>query len=133
MSCCLYRVIHLGCADAIINQYIVVFSLQYCLNSSGPRHDICYLEQLSLFLMPIISHCLYLIDLFFSLQVLRVWDPRTCAKLMKLKGHSDNVKSLLLNRDGTQVRSRHVQKYFLQLPLVNNSLTMHVQSYSHQL
>lgn len=37
------------------------------------------------------------------LQVLRVWDPRTCAKLMKLKGHTDNVKSLLLNRDGTQV------------------------------
>uniref|UniRef100_A0A3Q4HDN5 WD repeat-containing protein 48 n=1 Tax=Neolamprologus brichardi TaxID=32507 RepID=A0A3Q4HDN5_NEOBR len=34
--------------------------------------------------------------------VLRVWDPRTCAKLMKLKGHTDNVKSLLLNRDGTQ-------------------------------
>lgn len=23
---------------------------------------------------------------------------------MKLKGHTDNVKSLLLNRDGTQVR-----------------------------
>lgn len=39
------------------------------------------------------------------MQVLRVWDPRTCAKLMKLKGHTDNVKSLLLNRDGTQVRS----------------------------
>lgn len=39
----------------------------------------------------------------FALQVLRVWDPRTCAKLMKLKGHTDNVKSLLLNRDGTQV------------------------------
>ena len=32
-----------------------------------------------------------------------MWDPRTCAKLMKLKGHTDNVKSLLLNRDGTQV------------------------------
>lgn len=38
-------------------------------------------------------------------QVLRVWDPRTCAKLMKLKGHTDNVKSLLLNRDGTQVHN----------------------------
>ncbi|KAI4809028.1 hypothetical protein KUCAC02_017944 [Chaenocephalus aceratus] len=37
--------------------------------------------------------------------VLRVWDPRTCAKLMKLKGHTDNVKSLLLNRDGTQCLS----------------------------
>ena len=36
-------------------------------------------------------------------KVLRVWDPRTCAKLMKLKGHTDNVKALVLNRDGTQV------------------------------
>ena len=36
------------------------------------------------------------------LQVLRVWDPRSCGKLMKLKGHSDNVKALVLNRDGTQ-------------------------------
>lgn len=46
-------------------------------------------------------YCLLLSFLFW--QVLRVWDPRTCAKLMKLKGHTDNVKSLLLNRDGTQV------------------------------
>jgi len=38
-------------------------------------------------------------------KVLRVWDPRTCAKLMKLKGHSDNVKALVLNRDGTQCLS----------------------------
>jgi len=36
-------------------------------------------------------------------KVLRVWDPRSCAKLMKLKGHTDNVKALLLNKDGTQV------------------------------
>ncbi|CAH1799827.1 unnamed protein product [Owenia fusiformis] len=35
-------------------------------------------------------------------KVLRVWDPRTCQKLMKLKGHSDNVKALVLNREGTQ-------------------------------
>ena len=37
-------------------------------------------------------------------KVLRVWDPRSCAKLMKLKGHADNVKALILNKDGTQVR-----------------------------
>ena len=36
-------------------------------------------------------------------KVLRVWDPRSCAKLMKLKGHADNVKALILNKDGTQV------------------------------
>ena len=44
-------------------------------------------------------------------RVLRVWDPRSCAKLMKLKGHADNVKALILNKDGTQVckieRRRH--------------------------
>ncbi|XP_045181186.2 WD repeat-containing protein 48-like [Mercenaria mercenaria] len=38
-------------------------------------------------------------------KVLRVWDPRTCLKLMKLKGHTDNVKALVLNRDGTQCLS----------------------------
>ena len=38
-------------------------------------------------------------------KVLRVWDPRTCAKLMKLKGHTDNVKALAINRDGTQCLS----------------------------
>ena len=36
-------------------------------------------------------------------KALRVWDPRTCQKLMKLKGHADNIKALVLNRDGTQV------------------------------
>ncbi|GFY37751.1 WD repeat-containing protein 48 [Trichonephila inaurata madagascariensis] len=39
-------------------------------------------------------------------KVLRVWDPRTCQKLMKLKGHSDNVKALAINRDGTQGTAR---------------------------
>ena len=36
-------------------------------------------------------------------HVLRVWDPRTCQKQMKLKGHTDNIKAIVLNRDGTQV------------------------------
>ncbi|PSN54916.1 WD repeat-containing protein 48, partial [Blattella germanica] len=38
-------------------------------------------------------------------KVLRVWDPRSCTKLMKLKGHVDNVKALVLNRDGSQCLS----------------------------
>ena len=42
------------------------------------------------------------IDLSF--QVLRVWDPRACTKFMKLKGHADNVKSIVLKADGTEVR-----------------------------
>ncbi|CAH2058039.1 unnamed protein product, partial [Iphiclides podalirius] len=28
-------------------------------------------------------------------KVLRVWDPRNCSRLMKLKGHADNVKALV--------------------------------------
>merc|ERR1712168_176099 len=38
-------------------------------------------------------------------KVLRAWDPLTCQKLMKLKGHTDNVKALVINRDGTQCLS----------------------------
>ncbi|RWS08592.1 WD repeat-containing protein 48-like protein [Dinothrombium tinctorium] len=38
-------------------------------------------------------------------KVIRVWDPRSCQKMMKLKGHSDNVRALLVNRDGTQCLS----------------------------
>lgn len=34
-------------------------------------------------------------------KALRFWDPRNCAKLLKLKGHTDNVKALALSRDGT--------------------------------
>lgn len=35
--------------------------------------------------------------------MLQVWDPRTDEKLMKLKGHTDNVRALLLSPDGTTV------------------------------
>ncbi|GLV36077.1 uncharacterized protein CBL_01841 [Carabus blaptoides fortunei] len=38
-------------------------------------------------------------------KVLRIWDPRTCAKLIKLKGHTDNVKALVVSRDGSQCLS----------------------------
>jgi WD repeat-containing protein 48 len=38
-------------------------------------------------------------------KVLRIWDPRTCSKLMKLKGHQDNIKALVLNKDGSQCLS----------------------------
>ena len=36
-------------------------------------------------------------------KVLRLWDPRTCAKRMKLKGHADNVRALAISADATQV------------------------------
>ena len=32
-----------------------------------------------------------------------MWDPRTCEKTMKLRGHMDNVKTVVLNAEGTQV------------------------------
>uniref|UniRef100_A0A914W6J7 WD repeat-containing protein 48 homolog n=1 Tax=Plectus sambesii TaxID=2011161 RepID=A0A914W6J7_9BILA len=38
-------------------------------------------------------------------KVLRVWDPRTCQKMMKLKGHTDTVKAIVVSRDGTQCLS----------------------------
>lgn len=50
-------------------------------------------------------------------KVLRVWDPRTCQKLMKLKGHTDNVKSIVLNREGTQVSSAFGSELFIRIHL----------------
>lgn len=38
-------------------------------------------------------------------NALRIWDPRTCNRIMKLKGHSENVKALVVSTDGTQVLS----------------------------
>lgn len=38
-----------------------------------------------------------------SENMLRVWDPRSCQKMMKLKGHTDNIRAIVINRDGTQV------------------------------
>lgn len=38
-------------------------------------------------------------------NALRIWDPRTCNRIMKLKGHSENVKALVVSTDGSQVIS----------------------------
>lgn len=38
-------------------------------------------------------------------KMLRLWDPRTCSKMMKLKGHTDNVKTVLLKSDGSECLS----------------------------
>ncbi|XP_055387211.1 WD repeat-containing protein 48 homolog [Condylostylus longicornis] len=38
-------------------------------------------------------------------NVLRVWDPRTCNRIMKLRGHTENVRALVVSTDGTQVIS----------------------------
>lgn len=38
-------------------------------------------------------------------NALRIWDPRTCIRIMKLKGHSENVKALVVSVDGSQIIS----------------------------
>ncbi|XP_031619690.1 WD repeat-containing protein 48 homolog [Contarinia nasturtii] len=38
-------------------------------------------------------------------NALRMWDPRTCNRIMKLKGHSENVKALVVSNDGSQIIS----------------------------
>lgn len=35
---------------------------------------------------------------------MRVWDPRTGSKTMKLRGHTDNIRALLLDSTGRLVR-----------------------------
>ena len=38
-------------------------------------------------------------------NMIRVWDPRTCSRLMKLKGHTENIKALVVSPDGKEVIS----------------------------
>jgi len=36
-------------------------------------------------------------------NILRVWDPRTCQKIVKLRGHTENIRAIAVNREGTMV------------------------------
>lgn len=38
-------------------------------------------------------------------NVLRIWDPRTCNRMVKLKGHLANIKALVVSNDGSQILS----------------------------
>lgn len=38
-------------------------------------------------------------------NILRIWDPRTCTRIMKLRGHAENVRALVVSPDGSQVVS----------------------------
>lgn len=38
-------------------------------------------------------------------NTLRIWDPRTCTRMTKLKGHTENIKALVVSPDGRQVIS----------------------------
>ena len=61
-------------------------------------------------------------------QILRVWDPRTCGKVMKLKGHTDNVKSILINEEGTQVQIFNVKPAVQYLFLIWNTAAVKLDS-----
>ncbi|KAK6035491.1 WD domain, G-beta repeat protein [Cooperia oncophora] len=37
--------------------------------------------------------------------VLRIWDPRTCQKIMKLRGHTENIRAVVISPDGTKCLS----------------------------
>lgn len=38
-------------------------------------------------------------------NTLRLWDPRSCGRLMKLRGHTENIKALAVSPDGQHVIS----------------------------
>lgn len=38
-------------------------------------------------------------------NILRLWDPRSCNRIMKLRGHTENVRALVVSPDGNQVVS----------------------------
>jgi WD repeat-containing protein 48 len=38
-------------------------------------------------------------------NVIRCWDPRTCNRLIKLKGHTENIKALVISTDGSHILS----------------------------
>lgn len=38
-------------------------------------------------------------------NTLRLWDPRSCNRIMKLKGHTENIKALVVSQDGQTVIS----------------------------
>lgn len=49
------------------------------------------------------NHCGTVVLAGSTENLLRVWDSRTCMKIAKLRGHSDNIRSIVVNRDGTMV------------------------------
>lgn len=38
-------------------------------------------------------------------NTIRVWDPRTCTRIMKLRGHSENIRAIVISSDGQQIVS----------------------------
>lgn len=63
-------------------------------------------------------------------KVLRVWDPRTCQKMMKLKGHGDNVKALVLNRDGTQVSMKSSSNLLNEIHFCHSNINLCIKDFN---
>ena len=78
----------------IMYQAIDTHSTVHAVHQNGSSSMITYDEKA-------FTSCI--VPLFLPPQLLRVWDPRSGSKVMKLKGHTDNVRALLLNRDGSSV------------------------------
>ncbi|KAG4077089.1 hypothetical protein HA402_016076 [Bradysia odoriphaga] len=38
-------------------------------------------------------------------NAIRVWDPRSCTRIMKLRGHSENIRAMVISNDGNKVVS----------------------------
>ncbi|GJM87921.1 hypothetical protein PR202_ga03927 [Eleusine coracana subsp. coracana] len=50
-------------------------------------------------------------------KVVRVWDPRTGSKNMKLRGHTDNIRALLLDSSGRFVLSIRIIRFDDKVPV----------------
>ena len=99
-------------------------SLMKGLTFETPRKNLSWFDDVHTLPVINMAYCWFLLNKMvltmvnFQIQVLRVWDPRTCEKVMKLRGHMDNVKTVVLNAEGTQV-SNIFLIYTTILPTVN--------------
>jgi hypothetical protein len=57
-----------------------------------------------------------------DVKVVRVWDPRTGSKNMKLRGHTDNIRALLIDSTGRLVLLLHCLFYFLHVHYLSRSI-----------
>lgn len=69
---------------------------------------------------------------------MRVWDPRTGSKTMKLRGHTDNIRALLLDSTGRLVEGASIKRicrvlhgYQLSLLMTNIYVDKHKIHYSY--
>ncbi|CAH8586002.1 unnamed protein product [Dicrocoelium dendriticum] len=65
-------------------------------------------------------------------KLIRVWDPRACHKLFQLRGHSGNVRALVVRNDGQEVVSSSsdgtVRVWSLGMQCCTTTIRVHWQS-----